>query len=355
VSLKSSVVLVSEYPPPAAGMTVLAQELYSRLASEGYPISPVRTNPQLGMFSFIDKVKVVRSLFKWLIFIINCRKIITADVLHIFSSSGLNFYLFSIPPIIIARFSKTKVIINYHGGAAKEFFSRHPKLLSFAMKRVDALVVPSGYLKKVFSDFGYDSEIISNIANIERFSYKKREQIRPVIFSARNLTTVYNIQCAIRAFKIVSDKYPDAKLYVAGSGPEENDIKKLISDLNLSNVSLLGNVANNEMPDYFNKADIFINTSNVDNMPGSIIEAFASGLPVVSTNVGGIPYMVEDGVSGLLANKNDHQLLATHILSLLDNPKLVADLTAKGSEYIDTLKWNKIRSDWLDLYKKLAL
>ncbi len=347
------VALISEYPPPAAGMTVLAEEFYSRLKNEGYPIVRIRTNPKLGIFSWVNRIRVFRSIFNWFIFVVNCRNILKVDVIHIFSSSGLNFLLFTIPPVLISQLTGKSIVINYHGGGAKDFFSRHPRLLKFVMKRIDKLVVPSAYLESVFNEFGFNSDVIPNIANVERFSFRKRDKINPVVISIRNLTPVYNIQCAVRAFSILQNKYPEAILYIAGDGIERKNIENLIIELNLNNVELLGNISNEDIPAYFDRADIFINTSNVDNMPGSILEAFASGLPVISTNVGGIPYMVEHGDSGLLAEANDHDMLGQYLIHVVENPAESLAMTEKASQYIDKLSWLNIKDSWLDLYKNL--
>jgi len=353
VSNPPSVALISEFPPPAAGMTVLAEEFYERLKKINYPIIKIRTNPDLGKYSWLNNIRVVRSVVKWMIFFVDCFKIKNTDIIHIFSSSGLNFFLFTIPPIILANLFSKRIIINYHGGAAYDFFSKHQKILAFAMKRINKLVVPSGYLKSVFDEFGYDSMVISNIANVKRFTYRKRIKLEPVVLSVRNLTSVYNIQCAVRAFHILKTKYPHAKMYIAGDGPEMNNIQDLISELKLTDVELLGNISNDQVPVYFNLADIFINTSNIDNMPGSILEAFSSGLPVVSTNVGGIPYMVKHNESGLLADPNDHGTLGKYLIQMVEYPEKSLNMSEAGYSYVLGLKWSKIKNDWLHLYNEL--
>ena len=349
-----TVALISEYPPPAAGMTVLAEEYYSRLKNDGYPILKIRTNPELGVLAFINKIPVFKTIFKWCIFLIHCIKIFKADTVHIFSSSGLNFLLFTLAPLVLAKLMGKQVIINYHGGAAKQFFLKHPRLLKYSMKNSCSLVVPSGYLQDIFKEFGYDSLIIPNIANVKRFTFRKRDTFRPAVLSIRNLTPVYNIQCAVRAFSILQDKYPDAKMYIIGDGPERENIINLINQLNLKNIELTGNIANNEVPHYFDIADILINTSNVDNMPGSILEAYASGIPVVSTNVGGIPYMVKHGESGLLADADDYQRIGENLLKVIENQEDSRRMVENGFKYLTTLNWEPIKASWLELYKSCS-
>lgn len=349
------VALISEYPPPAAGMPVQAEQLLVRFQQQGFPIRAIRTNPRFsGFLSWLDGIRGLRGLLKLLVFLFQCRTIARVDIVHIFSASGLNYFLFTLPPIVIARLLGKAVIINYHGGAAKVFFERFPGVFRWSMKRADRLVVPSGYLRDIFLAMGEESLIVPNLANVDRFHFRQRGKFRPVILSARNLTNVYNVQCAIHAFKTIVETWPEAELYIAGDGPEKANLEKLARQYQLENrVHFLGNVANDKMSDLYDRCDIFINTSNVDNMPGSILEAYASGLPVVSTNVGGIPYLVDDGVSGLLSYANDGEGLAKHILTLLDNQELAAGMVEKGREKLAQLGWDQVSRGWLAVYADL--
>ena len=122
----------------------------------------------------------------------------------------------------------------------------------------------------------------------------------------------------LRAFQLIQ-KIPEAKLIVAGYGSEEAKLKKLAVELNLKNIEFTGRVEQSEMPKIYDRADVYLNASIVDNMPLSIIEAFACGLPVVSTDAGGISYIVADGETGLLVKTNDYKALAEQAIRLLED------------------------------------
>src|SRR5690606_185979 len=92
--------------------------------------------------------------------------------------------------------------------------------------------------------------------------------------------------------------------------------------------------------------DIFINSSDIDNTPVSVIEAMTLGLPVVSTNVGGIPFLIEDGITGLLVNPNDPEGMAGKINSLLEDPAKARLLAAHGRERIKEFDWELIKAEW---------
>lgn len=221
------------------------------------------------------------------------------------------------------------------------------------MSHCNKLVVPSRFLQDVFDKFGYESEVIGNIANVEQFNFKKRKIDVPVVISTRNLTTLYNIECAVKSFAILQNKYPKAIFYIAGDGPEKENLKRLVNKLNLKNVHFLGNLKNEDVVSYIDKSNVFINTSTVDNMPGSILEAFASGLPVVTTNVGGIPYMVEDRVSGLLASNNDYKKIGELLVSVIDDSKLTSKLIDNGYAQILDLKGEIITELWKTTYSQI--
>lgn len=347
------IALVSEYPPPAAGMTILAEDLYQKLSAKDVHILKVKTNGISSKDLFVNKVRIIRSLVNWLYFMKDCQNIIRANVVHIFSSSGLNFILFTLPSLFIGRLTGSSIIIHYHGGAAEVFFKKYKFLLSIAVSLSDKLIVPSGFLKKVFKDLGYESEIIGNIVDTNKFKYKLSNNITPVILSIRNLTKVYNISCTLRAFQILQIKHPNARLIIAGSGEEEKKLIELSDKLKLNNVSFIGNIENNKIPELMEKSDILINSSRVDNMPGSVLEAFSSGIPVVSTNVGGIPYIIEDKVSGLLANDDEHKVLGQHLIELTNNNELYKTISENAYKFVMNFNSNIITNQWIKEYIKL--
>ncbi len=349
------VVLVSEYPPPGAGMPVQAQQLLLRLQQQGYPIIPVKTNPQFNRyFSWLENIKIVRGFCKWILFIIQCRHFIKIDVVHIFSASGLNYFIFTIPAIGIGRILGKNIINNYHGGAAKKYYEKYPVVYAWSIRNSNAVIVPSAYLANTFHEFDVKTRIIPNIANVERFKFKKREKFRPIILSARNLAPIYNIDCVIETFRIVYRNHPDAVLYIAGDGPERKRLQELVKGIGLQkSIHFLGNIANHEMPALYEKCDIFLNTPNVDNMPGSILEAYASGLPVVSTNAGGIPFVVTDGKDGLLANIGDSKLLAEHIMNIVSNPEIGKILTGNAMQRLEAWNPDHVVKEWIAEYHNI--
>jgi glycosyltransferase involved in cell wall biosynthesis len=158
----------------------------------------------------------------------------------------------------------------------------------------------------------------------------------------------------LRAFAEVQKVFPQARLDLAGAGPLDGQIRSLAHDLKLSDVRFLGVVARAEIGKVYDAADIFVNASSVDNMPVSVLEAFACGTPVVSTAPEGMRYLVEHGETGLLSPVGDAEALAENILRLLKDAELSARLAANAYRESMRYRWTAVREQWLDEYRKLT-
>jgi len=347
-----TIALVGEFSPPFAGMAVQAELLVKRLPELGISVARVVTNYHFtGALSFLNNVKYVRGVLRLTVFLFQCSRIVRSEVVHVFSSSGLNYYLFTAIPVLISRCLGKHVIVNYHGGNAEAFFRHRRRLLQWSLKRNASLVVPSGFLTDVFSRYGYASVIIPNVINTERFVFRERDHFPPNVVVCRNFTNVYNVACAVRAFGHLQSAYPKATLSLAGDGPERENLKRLVQSLELRNVRFLGNVSNERMNEVYAGADIFLNTSNVDNLPNSVLEAFACGLPVVSTDPGGIPYMVDHGVSGFLAPVNDDRALGEYLVRVVEHPDEARAMVRAGRDRLTLYTWENAGPLWVQHYQ----
>ena len=157
----------------------------------------------------------------------------------------------------------------------------------------------------------------------------------------------------MRAFAEVQKQFPEARLDLVGKGHSEGEIRALVRDLNLSGVHFTGVASREEIGRFYDQADIFVNASWLDNMPVSILEAFACGTPVVSTAAESIPYLVEHESTGLLSQVGDAQALAGNVIRLLRDPELSARLALKAYDESQSYRWPVVREQWLDTYRSL--
>lgn len=339
------------------GQAVQAKRLLDDMASESaVEASFIPVNPRLpGALGKLQRIKYVRTLVTSITyFAILLIRLPRVDVVHVFSASYLSFLIAPVPAILIAKLYGKPVLLNYHSGEAEDHLNRWRRVALPLMRLADRIIVPSGYLVDVFAKFGLKASAIFNTVDFSAFRFRARRPLRPVLLSNRNLESHYNVACALRAFAAVQEQIESAELIVAGTGSLHSSLVKLAADLGLRNVEFVGAIAPSEMPALYDRADIFINASDIDNMPLSIIEAFACGLPVVTTDAGGIPFIVTHCRNGILAPRGDYESLARWVIAMVENDDFAEQLASTAGADCQRYTWSAVRSDWLNVYKELA-
>lgn len=349
---KLKIALVAPSLRHVGGQSVQADNLLRAFADDDeIEFIFVPNNPA----AFGQSVKFVRTFATSLVFSAALLKQIRrADVVHIFSSGTTGYIISTLPALAAAKLYGKKTVLHYHTGEAETHLKNWRLTGAPTMKMFDRIVVPSQFLADVFARFGLEAAIIFNFVETEKFRFRERRLLRPVFLSNRNFEAHYKVGDVLRAFSIVQKKFSEARLIVAGSGSEESTLKKLAADLRLENVRFAGRVAPERMPEFYDKADVYLNSSVVDNMPVSIIEAFACGLPVVTTNAGGIPYILEHEKTGLTVKTNDYEALAEAAIRLLENQALASAIAENARDYCRKFTREKVRLDWLNLYEEVA-
>lgn len=312
-------------------------------------------NPRLpGPLGKLQSVKYLRTIATSLVYGAQLlARVPRFDVVHAFSASYFSFILAPTPALLAAKLYGRRALLNYHSGEAEDHLRRWPSAVATA-RRYDMIAVPSEYLVKVFARFNLRARAVFNHIDTARFSYRERTPLRPVFLSNRNLEPHYNVGCVLRAFAIIQGRLPNARLMVAGDGSQRAKLEALARELSLRGVEFLGQVAPERMPALYEAADIFLNASDVDNMPLSIIEAYAAGLPVVTTEAGGIPHIVADGETGLLVPCGDAAALAAGALRLLEDEELARRITTNAHSTCRKYSWESVRGEWVKLYLELA-
>ena len=353
-SEKTKILIIAPGLPLVGGQAVQAQRLFENFRREPQlevDLQPI--NPQVA--PRLQKIPYVRTIVTSVKYLFDLlRKIPRADIVHVFSAAYYGFVLSVVPAIVLAKLFGKKTIINYRSGEAETFFRGWGGRFLWLMRWADEVVSPSGYLVDVFQKFDVRGRSIFNIIDTGKFNFRERAVLRPVFLSNRSLESLYNIECIFRAFKIISRRFPDARLIVANDGIERENLKRAAREMNLQNVEFIGLVPHDKIAELYDSVDVYLNSPNFDCMPGSLIECFASGLPVVSTDAGGIPYIVADGETGLLVKTNDHEALAAKAIYLLENAAATRAITGSARRECAKYSWEAIRPQWLALYAKLA-
>lgn len=338
------------------GQAVQAARLLEGLAGEARieaQLLPV--NPRLpGALRRLQRIKYVRTVVTTLLYLATLlRRMPRCDVAHVFSTAYFSFLLAPMPAVLIAKLFGKPVLLNYHSGEAEDHL-RRSRLARKVIGLAERVIVPSSYLVDVFAKFGIRAQAVSNTVDLARYGFRARLPLRPVLVSNRNLEPMYNVECTLRAFKLIRAELPEARLLVAGDGGQRGRLRALARELGVEQVEFRGKVAPDQMPALYGEADVFINSSLIDNMPLSIIEAFAAGLPVVTSDAGGIPYIVEDERNGLVVRCGDERALAEAVLRLFREPGLATRLLTAARADCSRYTWGTVRGEWLRLYQELA-
>ena len=346
--------LIGPLPPPSGGMANQTRQLGELFTAAGANVTTIQVNTAYSP-AWIGKVPLLRSVFRLFPYLLGLwRAAGQDDVFHVMANSGWSWHLFAVPAVWVAHWRGVPVIVNYHGGEASGFLQRSERLVRFTLRQAAALVVPSGYLQRVFDEHGLPAEIVPNIVDLDLFHPRRAiQQGGPHLIVARNLEPLYDNETAIRAFKIVKATFPQSRLTLAGSGPQGPYLRQLVIDNGLSeSVNFAGRLDRDDMAALYRSADLMLNPSLVDNMPVSILEAWASGVPVVSTNVGGIPYLAQEGVTASLVQPADPAAMAQACLALLSNVDLWQQRARAGLQETQRYTWQRVQPVLADVYQR---
>ena len=351
-----SIGLIGPLPPPSGGMANQTRQLAGLLRTAGADVRLVQVNAPYRP-AWAGRIQGVRALFRlvpylWMLW----RTAGKVRLFHVMANSGWSWHLFAAPAIWIGWFRGVRVIVNYRGGEAEEFFSRSFRWIRPSLNKVTTIIVPSGFLADVFNRRGVATRIVPNIVNLDRFTadghhLHSRKDAGPRLLVTRNLEPLYDIDTALRTLQQVRRFFPDATMTVCGSGPERDRLVALAQTLEIAPaVVFTGRIENEQVARLYQSADIVINPSLADNMPNSVLEALASGVPVVSTRVGGVPYLVQDEKTALLVPPGDVDAMAKAVVRLLETPELADRLVTSGLAEIQQYTWSSVRGALQSVY-----
>ncbi len=351
-SKKVKVLIVATSMREIGGQSIQAKRLLDAFSGDAEIEMEFLPNNPETVFQNIKYLRTIFGSFKFWWSLLT--KIYKFEVVQVFSSGTTSYIISTLPPLLAAKLYGRKVVLNYHSGELSQHIETWKRTALPTMRRFDRIVVPSQFLVDVFAKYDQPANAIFNFVDGAHFRFREREIFRPRFLSNRNFEAHYNVGDCLRAFQIIQKQFAQAALFVAGSGSEEAKLKQLSEDLKLENVEFVGKLSNAEMARLYDRADIYLNSSVVDNMPLSVIEAFSCGLPVVSYAAGGIPYLVENEETGLLVAPQDFENLARKAIFLLENQEFAKKNVAKARREVVKYSWENVREQWLELYTGLA-
>lgn len=335
------------------GQGVQARSLIEHLRQDGYHVDLVPINPPFPRpLQWLRKIPYLRTAINQLIYLPSLRKLRHVDIVHVFSASYWSFLLAPVPAMLAARMLGKHVVLNYHSGEADDHLAHWGRRVHPWLRLAHQIVVPSAYLQRVFARYGYPTQVVNNVVDTSSFQFRERLPLRPRLLSTRNLEAHYRVDVSVRALAMLRERFPDATLWIAGIGSEERRLRRMAERLAPNSVYFLGRVEPQAMPGLYEQADIFVNASEVDNQPLSVLEAFAAGAPVISTPTGDIASMVRDGETGRLIPPDDPQAMADAVANLLENPERARDLARRARREVERYAWPQVRAGWDAVYAR---
>lgn len=285
----------------------------------------------------------------WFAIIVNFKKV---DFVLIDTYSSLNFW-YAYSSSVLCRILKLPYIPILHGGNLPERFKKNPKQASFIVNNAFKTVIPSAYLEFHLRNYNIPRAlIIPNTIELKNYPLKVRVKVNPNLLWVRAIDSTYNPEMALKVLELISERYPTANLTMVGPFKDISESQwKKIEEKYKFKPSLTGRLSKEKWIKLSSDFDIFLNTTNVDNMPVSVIEAMALGLPVVSTNVGGLPFLLENNEDALLVESNNEFQMAEAVFKLIENSELTQKLLLNARKKVEQFDWEIVKNQWKEILK----
>ncbi len=300
-----------------------------------------------------SKRNKVSRLLDMLVTVVRLRN--QTDLVLIDTYSTQNFY-YALFVSQLCRLLKLPYIPILHGGNLPKRLKNNPHWSKWVFKHAYTNVAPSLYLKVAFAAHGFNNlEFIPNTINIKEYPFTVREFNTPKLLWVRSFSKIYNPILAVEVFRKIKEKYPAAVLTMVGPNTDGTlgECEDLANCYDLP-INFTGKLTKKEWVDLSKGYNIFINTTNVDNTPISVLEAMALGLPVVSTNVGGMPFLITDNEDGLLVPPQDVAAFVDAIELLMSDHSLQQRITINARKKVEHFDWSHIRHKWLELIENAS-
>lgn len=321
-----------------SGYVTTMDTLSSYLVKEGYCV-----------FKTSGKQNKIQRLLDMCWTILKYRNKVSYILIDTFSTTNFFYALFTSQ---IARLIKLPYIPILHGGNLPHRLDKNPYLSELIFKNSYKNIAPSNYLKNEFLLRKFKVEFIPNVLELDNLIFEDRQQIKPKFLWVRSFHNLYNPQLAVEVLYRIIQKYPEAKLCMVG--PKKDDsfdsVSNLVTRYHLNDhVEFTGLLPKQEWYEKSKEYDFFINTTNFDNTPISVMEAMGLGLTIVSTDAGGMPFLIESGVDGILVEKDNANAMASAILKILETNNLSYMMNSR--QKVETFSWPFVREKWISILK----
>ncbi len=336
--MKPPVLLVGNFLSRYVATRTVGEELASRLALEGWPVTA--TSEQWPRWRrLLDMQRTIWWGGPYAV----------AQV-DVYSGAA---FLWAEAACWSLRRLATPYVLTLHGGKLPEFAARWPRRVRRLLASARVVTTPSRYLQEAMAAYRSDLRLLPNPLDLAAYPFTRRGPARPRLVWLRAFHRFYNPELAPRMLALLAAEHPEVRLTMIG--PDKGDgsleqTRRLAAELGVEErITFTGGVPKDEVPSHLAGGDVFLNTSDVDNAPVSVMEAMACGLCVVSTDAGGVRYLVDDGEDALLVPRDAPAEMAAAVGRILADPALAARLSAGGREKAGVCDWSRLLPEWEEL------
>ncbi len=258
----------------------------------------------------------------------------------------------------LLKFLDCPFVFVLRGGGLPDFAARQPQRVKECLSKADVVTVPSPFLLEQMRPYSDEPVLLPNPLDIARYEFRQRKAVKPNLIWLRSLHETYNPSLAVKVLAALLPEFPEARLTIIG--PDKGDgswqrVEELAKELGVTNkLEMPGGIAKPDVSQWLNRGDIFLNTTNVDNTPVSVLEAMACGLCVVTTNVGGIPYLITHEKDALMVPPNDPEAMTNAVRRVMTEPALAETLSLAGRRKAEQFDWSVIMPEWEKVFRSIT-
>ncbi|MCB9252284.1 MAG: glycosyltransferase family 4 protein [Flavobacteriales bacterium] len=311
--------------------------MFTKLTGEGYTV--------YRKSAFRNKIlRVLDTLF----FVLFRSSKYDVIIIQMFSNMA---FLVDFFVVNLARWMNKKTITVIRGGAFVEFYEKHPQLVSGVLKKCTIVSSPSKFIGNFLNSKGISTIRVPNFIEINKFPYSWKDKADDKLLWVRAFNDIYKPELAIQTVNKLKDQYKNIHLTMVGPDQGKRDhCIQLIRDLNLQDhITLTGPVSNDRLTEYYSTHNIYLNTTNYESFGVAVVEAACSGIPIVSTNVGELPFMWENKQDMFLADNHNEDAFIGGVKELLEDKDLRMKFSINARRKAEEYSWENVRTQWNNL------
>ena len=328
--------MVGNFLSSSVGVRCVCEDLAVALEDRGWSITTTSDRPR----RFPRLMDMLRT-------IVNKRRDYAVAQVDVYSGAA---FFWAEAACFALRTAGKPYVLTLHGGNLPNFARRWPRRVRRLLNSAALVTTPSQFLRDAMRRYRAEMKLLPNPLDLQSYQFRLRDRPEPRLMWLRSMHQIYNPTLAPRVVEILAREFPGVRLTMVGPDKGDGSVEAVRGEAKQREVGdrlrIVGGVAKRQVPEVLQQGDIFLNTTNTDNTPVSVLEAMACGLCVVSTDVGGIPYLLDDGADSLLCPPNDAKKMADAVARLLRDADLARRISTAGRRKAEQFDRPAILSQW---------